>query len=75
MAVIKTPIAATIRLSLATGLNAQGAPILRQTNLNNVKSAAVDQDLFDVANAIVGLQDYTLNSITRVDTADLAAGV
>jgi len=74
MAVNKTPLASTIRLSLVTGTNEQGAPILRQTNLSNIKSAAADQDLFDVANAIVGLQEYTLNSITRIDSADLAAG-
>ncbi len=73
MAVIKTPIGSTIRLSLVTGTNAQGAPIIKQTSISNVKAAAADQDLFDVANAIVGLQDYALNSITRLDSADLAA--
>jgi hypothetical protein len=71
MAVNKTPVGSTIRLSLVTGTNEQGAPILRQTNLSNLKSNASDQDLFDVANGIVGLQEYQLNAMTRVDTADL----
>ena len=47
MAVTKTPIVSTIRLSLITGLDDQGGPILRTTSLSNVKSAAVDQDLFE----------------------------
>jgi hypothetical protein len=72
MAVTKTPIGSTIRLSLVTGLDELGAPILRTTSLSNVKSAAADQDLFDVANALLGLQEYQLNTISRVDTAELA---
>lgn len=72
MAVTKTPVGSIIRLSLVTGLDAQGGPILRNTSLSNVKPAALDQDLFDVANALVGLQEYQLNSISRVDNAELA---
>ncbi|HWQ71818.1 MAG TPA: DUF1659 domain-containing protein [Desulfitobacteriaceae bacterium] len=72
MAVTKTPVGSTIRLSLVTGLDAQGGPVLRTTSLGNVKPAALDQDLFDVANALAGLQEYQLNSISRVDNAELA---
>jgi Protein of unknown function (DUF1659). len=72
MAVTKTPVGSTIRLSLVTGLDAQGGPVLRNTSLSNVKPAALDQDLFDVANALVSLQEYQLNSISRVDNAELA---
>lgn len=72
MAVSKNPVVSTIRLSLVTGLTPQGSPILRLTSLSNVKPAAADQDLFDVANALVGLQEYQLEGIQRLDTADLA---
>lgn len=71
MAVTKTPVNSTIRLSLVTGLSELGSPILRQTNLSNVKTNAVNQDIFDVANALVGLQEYALESIRVVDIADL----
>ena len=71
MAVTKNPVNSTIRLSLVIGLNATGGPILRNTSLSNVKTEAIDQDLFDVANALVGLQEYQLNGISRLDTADL----
>lgn len=71
MAVTKTPVTSNIRLSLVTGLNEQGAPILRQTNLSNVKSDALDQDMYDVAQALVNLQEYDLHKIQRIDTAEL----
>lgn len=72
MAVIKTPVVSTIRLSLITGLNPQGGPIFKQTSLSYVKTDALDQDLFDVANALIGIQEYELHEISRVDTAELA---
>lgn len=72
MPVMKTPVISTIRVSLVTGLTPSGSPILRNTNLSNVKPNAADQDLFDVANALVSLQEYQLNGISRLDTADLA---
>lgn len=72
MPVMKTPVISTIRVSLVTGLTPSGGPILRNTNLSNVKPNAADQDLFDVANALIGLQEYQLNGISRIDTADLA---
>lgn len=71
MAVTKTPVTSNIRLSLVTGLNELGAPILKQTNLSNVKANALDQDLFDVANSFVSLQEYSLDKIQRLDTAEL----
>lgn len=72
MAVTKNPVVSTIRLSLVTGTTAQGDPILKQTSLNNVKTGAADQDLFDVANVLIGLQEYQLEGIKRIDTADLS---
>ncbi len=71
MAVNKVPANSVLRLELQVGVSAGGNPVYRNRNLNNVKSAAADQDLFDVATALAGLQGYTLNSISRVDSAQL----
>ncbi|NLI11388.1 DUF1659 domain-containing protein [Pelotomaculum propionicicum] len=71
MAVNKVPASSVLRLELQVGVNAGGNPVYRNRNLNNVKPAAADQDLFDVATALAGLQGYTLNSISRVDNAQL----
>jgi hypothetical protein len=71
MAVNKVPGNSVIKLSLHTGDNPDGSPVLRTRSLNNVKPAAADQDLFDVAAALAGLQQYPLNGITRVDNSAL----
>lgn len=54
-----------------TGLSAAGAPVLRQRSIPNVKSDAVDQDVFDIAQALYGLQDYPLISVRRDNRFDL----
>ncbi|MDD4238037.1 MAG: DUF1659 domain-containing protein [Desulfotomaculaceae bacterium] len=71
MAVTRVPGNSILRLVLHVGDSASGSPILRNRSLNNVKPAAVDQDIFDVATALAGLQDYPLNGITKVDNATL----
>jgi len=71
MAVSKVPANSVLRLELRVGVNASGNPILRRKSLNNVKPAASDQDLYDVAAALAALQEYPLNGISRVDDAQL----
>ncbi|WP_027718804.1 DUF1659 domain-containing protein [Desulfovirgula thermocuniculi] len=71
MAVSKVPTASVLRLVLQAGVDAQGNPILRNRNLNNIRPGAGDQDLFEVAQALAGLQEYALAGITRIDTARL----
>lgn len=72
MAVNKVPTGSVLRLELNVGIGDNGNPVYRTKSLNNVKPAATDQDLFDVAAAIADMQDYTLNGISRVDSAQLA---
>lgn len=71
MAITKVPANSTLRLELRTGVNASGNPIYRNKSLSNAKPTAADQDLFDVATALAGLQEYPLNGISRVDNAQL----
>lgn len=71
MAVIKVPTGATLRLVLQTGVDGGGNAILRNKSFSNVKTAAPDQNIFDVAQALANLQQFTLNGISRVDTADI----
>lgn len=71
MALNKVPANSVLRLELRVGVNASGNPVYRNRSLNNVKPAASDQDLFDVASALAGLQEYPLNGISRVDAAQL----
>lgn len=71
MAVSKVPANSVLRLELRVGVNAGGNPVYRNRSLNNVKPTASDQDLFDVAVALAGLQEYPLNGVSRVDGARL----
>jgi hypothetical protein len=71
MAVNKVSGNSVLKLALHVGDSATGSPVLRNRSLNGVKSAATDQDLFDVATALAGLQQYPLNGITRVDNGAL----
>jgi hypothetical protein len=71
MAINKVPASSVLRLLLQTGVDENNNPVLRYRNLSNTKSAAADQDLFDVATSLSGLQEYTLTGIGRVDSAEL----
>lgn len=71
MAVTKVPGNSALRLVLQVGISGTGNPVLRNKSLNNVKAASLDQDIFDVANALASLQDHTLNGIIRVDNATM----
>ena len=71
MAVENVPVGTTLRLQLQTGVDGNGNPVFRNKSLNNVKPEALDQDIFDVAQALAGLQESILADVLRIDTARL----
>lgn len=71
MPVTSTAKDSVLVVSYQTGLSAQGSPIVRQRSFANVKTAALDQDVFDVAQALYGLQQYTLAGVRRDNRFDL----
>ncbi|SFR11050.1 DUF1659 domain-containing protein [Desulfoscipio geothermicus] len=71
MAVNNVATGTVLRMQFQTGVDANGDPVYRSKNLYNVKPQATDQDLFDVANALAQLQNYTLAAIMRIDSARL----
>jgi hypothetical protein len=72
MAVVSTPQGSTLRLRVQTGEDGSGNPVYRNRSYNKVKSAATDQDVFEVALALSGLQAHTLVRVIRLDEEDLA---
>jgi len=72
MAVIATAKDTVMVVTYQMGSTPEGSPILRQRSFPNVKSGALDQDIFDVANALYGLQDYPLIGVRRDNRVDLA---
>ena len=72
MAVIATPKDTVMVVTYQVDTTTEGSPVLRQRSFPNVKSEAVDQDIFDVANALYGLQDYPVTEVRRDNRVDLA---
>ncbi len=58
-------------VTFQTGLTEQGSPKLSQRSFPNVKSSAADQDVYDVAVALYGLQNYPLIGVRRDNRVDL----
>ena len=72
MAVVKLPQTSTIAIKLQKGVTTSGSPAYVTRNYTG-KPAATDQDLFDVAVALMGLQSYPVADIARVDNASLVS--
>jgi len=62
--VVTVPRDSALQLRLVVGTNPEtGAPIVNSKTFNKIKSAASEQDAYDVANALVDLQKYNLDEI------------
>ena len=62
--VVTVPRDSALQFRLVVGSNPEtGAPIVSSKTFNKIKSAATEQDTYDVATALVGLQKYPLNEI------------
>ena len=70
MAIVKVPQNSTIAIKLQKGITSAGSPAYVTRNYPG-KPSATDQDLFDVAVALMGLQAYPLVDIARVDNSYL----
>ena len=73
MAVVKMPQESRIGIVVANGVSATGANLFKTLRFSNVKPAALDQDLFDVASSLSGLMANALSEITRTDEANLVS--
>ena len=65
MAVVVTvPRDSSLQFRLIVGTNPDtGAPIINSKSFTRVKSAALDQDVYDTATALVDLQKYPVDEI------------
>lgn len=74
MPVVVVPYEAVMQLRLVTGTDPDsGAPIIKTKSFSKVKNSAVEQDIFDVANELVGLQKYGLDEIRLRKTSQLSS--
>ena len=62
--VITVPRDSSLQFRLVVGTNPDtGAPIINSKTFNKIKSTAIEQDAYDVANALVDLQKYAVDEI------------
>jgi hypothetical protein len=63
MAIVTVPKNARLLLILQDGVDGKGNPRLVNRTLGKVKTGVLPQDLYDVANAISGLQTLTFAGV------------
>lgn len=68
MAVQRTPEVTRLQLQLQTGIGEDNKPIIRSRSFSNVKTDAVDEDVYAVAQSLAGLQQHLLLAVRRIDT-------
>jgi len=62
--VITVPRDSSLQFRLVVGTNPEtGAPIINSKTFAKIKSAALDQDVYDTATVLEGLQKYTVDEI------------
>lgn len=71
MAVVTSPVQATLRLVVEAGMDDKGNPILRSRTYNRVKPESSEEDVYQVAVALANLQQNPLHGVQLVKTLDL----
>jgi len=62
--VVTVPRDSSLQFRLVVGTNPDtGAPIINSKSFAKIKSAALEQDVYDVATALVDLQKYNVDEI------------
>jgi len=62
--VITVPRDSSLQFRLVVGTNPETlAPIINSKTFAKIKSTAIEQDVYDTATALVGLQKYTVDEI------------
>ena len=71
MAVTATSLTSDLILVMDNGIGASGQALSQNRTYKNVKIAATDQDIYDVAQTMIGLQSKTNNAIQRRNTVEI----
>ncbi|MCK5767639.1 MAG: DUF1659 domain-containing protein [Candidatus Atribacteria bacterium] len=70
--VVTVPRDSSLQFRLVVGTNPEtGAPIVQSKSFSKIKSTAVEQDVYDVAGALIDLQKYPVDEIRFEQEAQL----
>ena len=72
MALEVRPMDARLQIQFDLGLGQNGRRITRTKTISGLKSDADDQDLYEVANALIDLQEHTVTSIRKISQSEYA---
>ncbi|MDD2573927.1 MAG: DUF1659 domain-containing protein [Bacillota bacterium] len=65
------PLDSRLRLRYEVGVDDEGNPRYSTRTYSRVKPDAADQNVYDIAVAFAGLQEYPLTSVNRVNETEL----
>lgn len=71
MAVITNFQSKKVQIKYMTGVTPEGKDIVKTKTYSGVKSDATDQDIYDVAGTIIGLQNYTAQEVRKAESYEL----
>lgn len=74
MAIIAVPAGTVLTCQIRTGTDGNGNPILKNLSFSGIKPTATDQDLFDTAVSVTGLQSSPLTAVSKKETTGLLQG-
>ena len=72
MAVISTPNVTSVKVKFDQGTGLNGDRVIKTKTLSSIKSAASNEDIMAVVNAITNLQQHTLSAVNRIDNSSLS---
>jgi hypothetical protein len=64
------PVDSRLRIRYELGLNQEGNPVYSTRTYSGIKPESDDQDVYDIAVVLTGLQEYPVASISRVNEAE-----
>ncbi len=71
MAIIANQSDSKLKLVLDAGLDENNKEIIKNKTFANIKRTATNENVYEVATALAGLQSYTLKSIKKYEEYDL----
>lgn len=71
MAVVTVPNDSKFKLELNGGVDGNGKEIVKSKTFTKVKSAATDEEVYNVANSLSSLQTLPLISVKRINEVEL----
>ncbi|RKD32320.1 DUF1659 domain-containing protein [Thermohalobacter berrensis] len=71
MAVTSTVQSSKLRIQLDGGVDGDGKQIIKSKTYSKVKTTATNDDIYNVATNLAGLQTYPVYAVKRIDEVEL----